>query len=359
VSAPGTAATGSPSLALASAEPAVADPLDELARIVAAEIAAPASPAARALARELKRRHGDAVMAVLHYGSCLRAPSSTSGVYDFYVLVDGYLRAYRGSEGPYGARRGLLRAAALAVANRLLPPNVFYLELPHGGLRLRAKYAVISRRDFARAVGPRFLHSMVWARFSQPFLALEVRDAASRTAVVQGALRAIETLCARLLPLLPATATGSRVPTAFAWEHVFRETYRAELRAEGRDTVARIYSFAHERYDRVATLALRDLARRGRLGLDEDGAFLRLRVSAWRRRRARLSWLWRRRLGKALAVANLVKTAFTFGDWVPYVLWKVERHTGVRVVPTPRQRRHPFVFGWPVILRLLRLRDLR
>lgn len=338
---------------------AAADPREEIARIVAGEIAGSASPAAHALAAEVRRRHGDAVAAVLYYGSCLRTRSGASGVHDFYVIVDRYLPAYRGSLGSHDRRRGLLRASALSLANRALPPNVFYLELPFEGAILRAKYAVVSRRDFLRAAGPRYLHSLVWARFSQPFLALEVRDEDARNVVVEGAVRAAETLCARLLPLLPAAATGARVPTAFAWEHVFRETYRAELRAEGRDTVARIYASAHERFDRVATLALRGLARRGRLALDEDGAFLRLRVSPWRRRHARFSWFWRRRVAKALAVVNLLKTAFTFGDWVPYALWKIERHTGARVIASERQIRHPLVFGWPVIFRLLRQRDLR
>lgn len=334
-------------------------PREELARIVAGEIAGSASPAARALAAEIRRRHGAAVSAVLYYGSCLRTRAGASGVHDFYVLVDRYLPAYRGSARAHGRRRGFLRAAVLSLANRALPPNVFYLELPFEDAVLRAKYAVISRRDFLRAAGPRYLHSMVWARFSQPFLALEVRDEATRAVIVDGAVRSVETLCGRLLPLLPAAAAGSRMPTAFAWEHIFRETYRAELRTELQDTGARLYASAHDRFDRVASLALRSLARRGRLRLDEDGAFLRLRVSPWRRRIARLSWFWRRRVAKALAITNLVKTAFTFGNWVPYALWKIERHTGARVVTTERQRRHPMVFGWPVLLRLLRQRDLR
>ena len=55
-----------------------------------------------------------------------------------------------------------------------------------------------------------------------------------------------------------------------------------------------------------------------------------------------------------VAVLGLLKTAFTFGDWVPYVLWKIERHTAVRVEVSERQRRHPLIFGWPVIFRVLR-----
>ena len=66
----------------------------------------------------------------------------------------------------------------------------------------------------------------------------------------------------------------------------------------------------------------------------------------------------RRPAAKALAFVQLLKSAFTFGDWLPYALWKLERHTGHRVELTERQRRHPLIFGWPVLLRLLRSRDL-
>ena len=67
----------------------------------------------------------------------------------------------------------------------------------------------------------------------------------------------------------------------------------------------------------------------------------------------------RRPVAKALACLGLVKTAATFGDWVPYVLWKLERQSGVQIEVSEAQRRHPLLFGWPVLIRLLRLRVLR
>jgi hypothetical protein len=55
----------------------------------------------------------------------------------------------------------------------------------------------------------------------------------------------------------------------------------------------------------------------------------------------------------------LLKSALTFGDWLPYALWKLERHTGTRVELTDRQRRAPLIWGWPVIVKLLWQRALR
>ena len=78
------------------------------------------------------------------------------------------------------------------------------------------------------------------------------------------------------------------------------------------------------------------------------------RLATMRRR-----WDLTRVTGRTLGLVRLLKTAFTFGDWVPYVLWKLERHTGRKIELTPRQRRHPLVFAWPIILPLLLQRNLR
>ncbi len=56
---------------------------------------------------------------------------------DFYLIVADYRAAYGKSW--------------LAMANRLIPPNVFYFE--QGGLA--AKYAVLSEADFAAQWLPR------------------------------------------------------------------------------------------------------------------------------------------------------------------------------------------------------------
>ena len=78
-----------------------------------------------------------------------------------------------------------------------------------------------------------------------------------------------------------------------------------------------------------------------------------------RRAMTRLRWHAERPFCKLLAFARLVKNATTFGDWIPYILWKIERHGGARVEPTARQLRHPFIYGWPILAKLLWRRDIR
>ena len=86
---------------------------------------------------------------------------------------------------------------------------------------------------------------------------------------------------------------------------------------------------------------------------------MEVRLTSRKRAQARFRWRLMRPYARAKALLRLLKTSWTFGDWVPYVLWKLERHTGRKIELSDRQRRHPLIFAWPVILRLLTQRNLR
>src|SRR5262245_6753097 len=104
----------------------------DLRALVSEELSLPVDPRVTAMAAAIAAEHGAASRAVLFYGSCLRQRELDGLMLDFYLIVGDYRAAY--------TKRWL------AVANRLIPPNVFYFE--HGGLV--AKYAVLSEADFQR-----------------------------------------------------------------------------------------------------------------------------------------------------------------------------------------------------------------
>lgn len=281
---------------------------------------------------------------MLFYGSCLRR-ESPEGVLDFYALVDSYQRAYS--------------SRALALANAWLPPNVFYVETAGPAGDLRCKVAVMTLRDFERAAAPSALRSSVWARFCQPALLVDARDEEARQLCVRTCVAATLTAVQKILPLLPA-CDGSRPFRAEEfWQLAFRETYASEMRPETDATIRLLYEAGPERYTRAARGALAELAERGLLELEQRGDESFVRLPGQVRERAARAWRRRRPLAKLVYAAALVKSAFTFGDWLPYALWKLERHSGARIVPSERQRRHPLLFGWPVLLRLLWRREMR
>ena len=143
------------------------------------------------------------------------------------------------------------------------------------------------------------------------------------------------------------------------WQTVFAETYRREMRTESEATIRSLHAAAPERYDQVLRAGLSACARDGCFDVAWQGDRFQLRWPAGRREALRRRFQYRLAWAKCAYVAQLLKTAFTFGDWLPYALWKVERHTGAEIPYTERQRRHPLIFGWPLLFRILRNRELR
>lgn len=291
------------------------DPRAELESLVGAELEQPVAPAVAAMAEAVKARHPQGALAVLFYGSCLRRPETLLGdsLLDFYLLVENYT-------APYGS-------AALAIANKLLPPNVFYLELPREGGTLRCKYAVLSLADFERGAARNTLNVSIWARFSQPARIVWARDAEVGDRIAAACAEAVLTMLGNAAPLLPADADAETI-----WRRAFAETYAAELRSEGSTRAAELVANDAARFRQVAGPALAILGQDRRAGAAGCAAL-------WRRRR---------RVGKLLNLARLVKAAFTFEGGVDYVLWKVRRHSGVALTATEWQRRHP-VLAAPIL----------
>ena len=195
---------------------------------------------------------------------------------------------------------------------------------------------------------------------ADPGLMAYARDDQTRARVIHATARAVVTLIQRLAVFLPHRDGGQRFTASALWYEAFRRTYGAELRTESAETVKSVYEADPARYDDAAAKALAVLHEEGWLeAVHRHGDTFAVTMPAGRLRRARWTWRLRRPLAKLIAVVRLLKTAFTFGDWVPYAQFKIERHTGMKVELTPRQRRHPIIFFSPVILRLLLRGDLR
>lgn len=312
---------------------------------IAQELQQPVLPGVEWLAKELAKIHGETVLGVLFYGSGLREPTD-EGVLDYWVIVDDYRAAYS--------------SRLHAIFNRVAPPNVFYLEREHEGSILRTKYGVISHSAFEHGTTRKAWHPYVWARFAQPVRLIACRDEEALSFLVSAVANAVVTMIERLVCFLPDRSGIFRFSLSAFWQEAFRRTYDSERRPESEDLIRGLYSANADRYDRVATHALHHLAEQGQFAnaTAHPHAFS-LTLSGRTRWNNRLRWRFMRSYARVLGLIRLGKTAFTFGDWVPYVLWKLERHTGRRLELSERQRRHPLIFAWPIILPLLIRRNLR
>ena len=290
-----------------------------LRQLLAAELQQAAPAAAFALAAELARRGGPATAAVLYYGSALRA-GELDGILDFYVLLDD-VGAWPGS-------------ALSRLANRLLPPNVGYLEFRHDGATLRAKFAVMSTRQFRRRLRPQTLDTTIWARFCQPALLIWSRAETDRAAVVE--LIAAAVCCAAGWAARLGPPQGA---AAQFWRALFARTYAAELRVEKQGRAQDIVDKAPARFAALLPLAWEQIG----VGYAQRDGELQVAITPDRRRRAQRGWARRARLGRPLNILRLLKAAFTFEGAMDYAVWKVERHSGVHVEVAAWQRRHPLL----------------
>jgi hypothetical protein len=300
---------------------------DSVATLIASELEQPVAPAALAMAEFCRARHGNAAVAVLFYGSCLRQSDQAlaDALLDFYVIVDDYAAAFD--------------SRLMAWANALLPPNVFYIEMPWQGSVLRAKYAVMSLRQFADGCSRTARNVSIWARFCQPARLVWADGRATRHALAVALADACRTMLWHAWPPAPGGNQPIDIDALTVWERGFRETYAAELRSESGDRALSIVAADRVRYQQVARMIAPEL--RG-IGLP--------RGNVWQRRR----WI-----GKSLNYLRLVKAAFTFDGAIDYVLWKVRRHSGVVVPVSEWQRRHPLLAAPGLAWKLYRLGAFR
>lgn len=305
------------------------------AALVAAELDRPLPGAATAMAEAIRARHGAALLACLFYGSCLRDGVVEGRVLDFYAVASNY-RSFHGRRLP-------------ALLNRLLPPNVYYIETEHEGRRLRAKYAVVSLADLGRDSSARAVQPTLWARLAQPCALAWARDGAVRKRMVAALAEAAGTTLAAALPLMPVRFSARAI-----WVRAFAESYRTELRSESGNRPEVIVDAAPERYARLAELVLPALGAAAEEGKAGDAARFRHEAAPGPARRAARRWRRRRWLGRVLHVLRLAKAAYTFSGGLDYILWKIESHSGVRAEPTPWQRRHPLIAAPGLAWRLYR-----
>ena len=284
----------------------------------------------RELAPEITR-------AIIGYGSWyvngLRKPNSFA---DVYLVVDDY-EAFHTSR-------------LHAWMNRLLPPNVYFVWTGGDGHReIRGKYNVISTADVERECSADLRDVYNAGRLTKLVWAAWTRDDDAQRWVSDQLAQAHCTLAAMALGLVPERFTDED----FSLE-LLGISFRGEARLEGWERVRALREAHPAEYAEIHRLLLEAFAdATGLIELSHDGASKRPdprwseitraahRVLRRSRRRGYLRWP---RI--VLTEPNLVDLAVN----------EAERKAGVRIEVTPKLRRHPFLYGLPEFLRVLRAR---
>jgi hypothetical protein len=317
------------------------DATKQLTTLVDSQVTQAASPALQPVTHAILERYGDSTQAILYYGSCLRSDNPFDGLIDLYVLVDQYTAAYKGQ-------------SLLALFNWLLPPNVFYLEILVDNQTIRAKYALISLADFDKATSPRWFHSYIWGRFCQPSRLLYVHDLSAQQNVVKSLTQALITFSNRVVPALPESFDSETL-----WAKGLGFSYRTELRPEKPGRALQLYQADQAYYDALTEPVLTAIS--ANIEAEESSTAHRYtcKRTTQQHKIATAGWAVRRVQGKLLSIARLIKAVFTFQGGVDYIVWKIERHSGVNIEVTEKLRRFPLIYGWAVLWRLYRQGVLR
>jgi hypothetical protein len=278
-----------------------------------ASLAREVSPEIHAMALALRLRHPGAV-AILAYGSCLRGVAAADTLMDFYVLTENF--------------SGVSPNIFSRVACCIVPPNVYYSEAELGGQRLRAKYALLPLPLFAKWMTRETGNPYFWARFAQPSALIYTRDDKTRDDVVAGISEALRTGFAN------AKALTHEINALAIWTAGFNATYQSEFRSEQTNRAASIVSTEPGYYREAARLLVSETPIHANQTL-------------------------RRLTGKGWSVLRLIKAAFTFQGGADYIAWKIERHSGEKIILSDWQRRHPVIAGLLLLPALLRKGAIR
>jgi hypothetical protein len=311
-----------------------------LEAMIRLELARPVPPGAHALAERLREIFGPALRAVLMYGSNLRQHDDREGVLDLYALVTGYRDAYE--------------RVALAALNRLLPPNVFYLETAGPDAVIRCKYAVLALPDLPRSTRRHASEPYFWARFAQPCALVWAADEETRTIVAGALAGAVATFVRFGVPFV-----GSSFDAHALWTTAWRATYGAEIRPERPGAAEALYASNAARFARATALALPTLPWVATALAGPNDERFQVALPARERRRAMRAWRLRRFQAKGFFLLRILRNALIFEGGVDYALWKIERHSGVAIDSAWRQRRHPFLALGAEAWRLYRARAFR
>ena len=284
------------------------------------------------LVEELKSIFGGSLVSIILYGSCLRNRNIQEGVVDLYIVVNNYNNAYK--------------EKYLRVFNSLLPPNVFYIEVDEQDKLIRAKYAVISLADLNHGVNNWF-HSYIWSRFAQPVRILYCCDRETKIRLYYLFSKSVILF---LKNTIPGLGQGN-FDTESIWINGLTLSYTAELRPENKNRAKYITHQSMGDFIRITQYAapaiteyLRELPR----------GYYQTTSTIMQTKRNLSQWRLRRWQGRILSILRLTKAVFTFKDCVNYAAWKINRHTGINIKVTPVLQRHPILFGFNILWRLIK-----
>ena len=282
--------------------------------------------------------YGEKILGIFMYGSMLsEVTKSTTSFPDFFVVTDGYRKVFR-----------KLSHRILAYP---LPPHIFHLRLSDTD---RCKYNLLALRRFQRETSKRAMDVYIFGRFGKRVSLLYSRDKKAQKDLIDcchSAMRTVALWSARGMGYEPFDEKQFTLAC-------LNLSYAGETRVEATSKVPKLFASEQNFYMQMYPALLRELSETTHwVRRRTDGCYeLYGNSSARWLRSKRFQWFLKQ--SRTRGILRWPKFLVTVDEWVDIILAKIERTKGIKLDPTPRARRHPLIFGWPYLFRLIRAKAI-
>lgn len=274
------------------------------------------------------------IISIILYGSCLhpstRKPTST---HDFYLVIDSY----------YNVLPGIFHS----LFNYLLPPNVYYIYLKGEDRVFEAKYNTITLKHLQRETSLSAGDIFTLGRFGKKLGILYIKPG-YESQIIDSIYNAMLTNAWLTLFKMRAEFTLDEFI-----ESLLALSYSGEVRVERDTKIQELFHAAREYYIYIYSRLLDEFSvHTGIVRKQGLKYFLRAESEEFR--------IWREwverfiRKSRRRSIMRWPKSIYTFGNYVDYLIMKVERTKGIKIELTPLERRFPLIFGWRHFFKLLK-----
>ncbi len=278
-----------------------------------------------------KKKFGDHLLAVLHYGSFLSDITRKEDSFrDFFVVVDSFLEL-----------KGFSQMDKLL--STFLPPNLYYYDEVVDGTRYVCKYNVITIYDFNTYTSFYPPDNYLLGRFSKRMALLYYRDEKVIDEIATGMARsAFFTGEKSFFTIVRPVTVEEWIMNALSF------SYMAEERIEDFSVKSReLYLAAKEYYNKLyGGIILKNLEVEGVARYDYGTGLLfpaMSREEFINRKKEIEEYL---RISRVRTRLRWPKMILTVDKWVDQLLWKLERVHGIKLDISPWERKIILITGW-------------
>ncbi len=276
-------------------------------------------PEIQEISKFLTQKYKKNLMAIIFYGSALRSESPEGFLLDFYVILDNLYP--------------IIQNPLIRFFSHLLPPNVYYYELKTNGKISRAKVAVITMTAFKNGTSDSCFSPSLWGRFSQPTKLTYYNSEETKAIIIKSISNAIKTFLEKTIK-----TTNKQTSIKDLWIKGLNLTYSCELRPESKARINSIIENNNKRFEQVGNLVLSELTikKYGPMQIQKEN----------------LKWVFRKYWTRLLNILRLLKAAYTFHGGIEYLAWKLERHRGIKIELTEKDKEKPIISAIKIFFKL-------